>query len=82
MYELPAVLGDYTYLLSAGDLVKVGSSWKPMVRIRAIKVAVHRAGHAVLVIVRKSPIGAPQSTATIKLSRVQWSKLKQLAREG
>lgn len=46
-----------------------------------IKVAVHPKGHAVLVLVRKTVVGSPYSTATIKLSRAQWSKLKQLARE-
>ncbi len=45
-----------------------------------VKVAVHPKGHAVLLIVRTDK-GGPFHTASIKLSKVQWSKLKALARE-
>lgn len=43
-----------------------------------IKVAVHRAGHAALVLVSVNASG-PYGTSTIKLSRSQWAKLKRLA---
>lgn len=46
-----------------------------------IKVALHpHNGTAVIVLVRAPVQGAPHSTATFKLSRVQWAKLKELAR--
>jgi hypothetical protein len=46
-----------------------------------IKLAVHAKGHAVLVLVNTSR-GQPYGTITLKLTKTQWSKLKQLAREG
>ncbi len=47
-----------------------------------IKVAVHHAGHAVMVLVDTHPPGgAPCSTRTIKLSRAQWAKLKTIVGE-
>jgi hypothetical protein len=45
-----------------------------------IRVAVHEKGHAVLMLVRANA-GGPYHTATFKLSRHQWDKLKSLARE-
>jgi hypothetical protein len=46
-----------------------------------LKVAVHPKGHAVLVLVRTTGTpGLPYGTATIKLSRAQWAKLKTIAR--
>lgn len=47
-----------------------------------VKVAVHSAGHAVIVLVRATKNGAPYHTTTFKLSRDQWTKLKALARDG
>jgi len=48
-----------------------------------VKVAEHRDGHAVLVLVRTGgPAGAPYGAVNIKLSKAQWSKLKRLARGG
>ena len=46
-----------------------------------IKVAVHPNGTAVLVIVRTNASG-PYGTATIKLSRVQWAKLRAIVTEA
>lgn len=46
-----------------------------------VKVAVHPKGHAVLVLVRTSgPSGNPYGTASVKLSKAQWDKLRMLAR--
>jgi hypothetical protein len=48
-----------------------------------VKVAEHKAGHAVIVFVNTSgPNKAAHSTATFKLTRQQWSKLKQIVRES
>ncbi len=47
-----------------------------------VKVAVHKNGHAVMVLVSTSGAqGKPYGTTTLKLSRHQWSKLRRLARE-
>ncbi len=46
-----------------------------------IKVAVHKGGHAVMVLVSATGKGAIYGTSTIKLSRTQWSKLKAIANE-
>ncbi len=45
-----------------------------------IKVAVHPAGHAVIVLVSTRG-NAPYGTSTIKLSRAQWKKLVGLIRD-
>jgi hypothetical protein len=48
-----------------------------------VKVAVHPKGHAVIVLVSTTAKeGVPYGTSTLKLSRVQWTKLKALARDG
>jgi hypothetical protein len=44
-----------------------------------IKVAVHKAGHAVLVLVSEH-MGAPCSVRTIKLSKDQWKKLREIVK--
>ena len=47
-----------------------------------VKVAVHKGGHAVLVFVRTTgPENVACSTATFKLSKQQWAKLKSLCKE-
>ena len=46
-----------------------------------VKVAVHPQGHAVLILVRTyGPLGGPYGTVSVKLSRAQWSKLRELSR--
>ena len=47
-----------------------------------IKVAVHRMGHAVVVLVYADVNGGARSTVQLKLSKAQWTKLKRLALEG
>jgi hypothetical protein len=47
-----------------------------------IKVAVHQAGHAVVVLVRADAKGGARATVTFKLSRTQWSKLRRLVQGG
>lgn len=47
-----------------------------------VKVAVHAQGHAVIIFVNTSgPKGAPYGTSSFKMSKAQWAKLKQLARQ-
>ncbi len=43
-----------------------------------IKVALHPAGHAVLVLVHTTDTGTPRATVTLKLSRTQWQKLRSI----
>jgi hypothetical protein len=46
-----------------------------------VKVAVHRDGHAVLVLVRTTgAANAPYGTVNVKLSKAQWSKLRNIAK--
>jgi hypothetical protein len=45
-----------------------------------VKVATHKAGHAVLVLIDTTKSGEAYATRTFKLSKAQWSKLKTLAR--
>ena len=46
-----------------------------------VKVAVHKGGHAVVVLVSATASG-PYGTSTFKLSRKQWTKLRALVKEG
>ncbi len=45
-----------------------------------VKVAVHRDGHAVLVLVNASKKDVVYGTTTVKLSKTQWAKLRGLCR--
>lgn len=45
-----------------------------------VRVAVHPQGHAVLMFVR-ADVNGPFHTATFKLSKAQWGKLRRLAAE-
>lgn len=74
--------GDPTAMVEAAESAAI--RWLGMDAFHEgddVKVAVHPAGHAVLILVRTAPKGAPYSTVTLKLSRAQWAKLKGLARD-
>lgn len=47
-----------------------------------VKVAIHPAGHAVIVLVHTARDGSVRSASTHKLSRQQWAKLRILARQA
>lgn len=47
-----------------------------------VRVAIHKGGHAVLMLVRTTKDGTVYGTSIHKLSRQQWAKLKQIAREA
>ena len=46
-----------------------------------IKLAIHAKGHGVIMIIRTTEAGAVYNSSTIKLSKAQVEKLKQLARD-
>lgn len=47
-----------------------------------VKVAVHKKGHAVLILVSTTRDGVPYGTATLKLSKQQWDKLRSICNQG
>lgn len=81
--EAPAErTGDPTDMVSHGEEAAV--RWLGLDAFHEgddVRVAVHKAGHAVLMLVKTTTAGVAYGTSLHKLSRAQWSKLKQLVKQ-